>query len=131
MAIEQKQIVWADLEGIDHPKFLVVAAIAGNRNDIAVIIINSAINPRKFPSKELKDLHYKISPDDYPFLDHDSWVDCSQIIELDFSDADKLLTDHPECGKGKISNTDFSNIFALLGSENNDIKPKIKRKYGF
>jgi hypothetical protein len=131
MAIEQKQIVFANLEGIDHPKFLVVAAIAGNRNDIAIIIINSEINPRKFPSQELRDLHYKISPRDNYFLDHDSWVDCSLIIELDFSNADQLLIDHPECNRGRINNEDFVKIFALLGSENNDIKPKIKRKYGF
>jgi len=131
MAIEQRQIVYADIDGINHPKFLVVAAIAGNRNDIAIIIINSEINPRKFPSQELKDLHYKISPADYAFLDHESWIDCSQIIELDFSNADQLLSDHPECSRGKISTADFVNVFALLGSENNDIKPKIKRKYGF
>lgn len=70
-----------------HPKFFIVLGYDNEGNIYGGVIINSEIN-RNIP-KKLQDLHRVILRSDYPFLDYDSYVDCSSIMIADPSTFSK------------------------------------------
>jgi hypothetical protein len=133
MAIQQGDIIIAQVDEIseDHDKFFIIAAISASRNQVALVFINTRINVKVFPSPELQALHHKVLQSNYDFLTHDSWVDCSNITEMDYAEVDEFVTQNPQCHKGLIKNKDLRPIMALLGSSNNNITPKKKRTFGF
>ena len=76
------------MEGVDHPKFYVVAGISGNRVLACSVLINSQINPFILRRPALLKLQVQINPSDYSFLDHVSYINCAsplrgQLIRFD------------------------------------------------
>lgn len=59
-------------------KFLVILGFDGEGNIYGGVVINSRINGR-IPVA-LQDLQMPIRKSAYPFLDHDSFVDCSKLV---------------------------------------------------
>lgn len=86
------------MEGVDHPKFYVVAGISGNRILACSVLINSQINPFIQRRPTLLKLQVPINPSDYSFLDHVSYINCAsplkgQLVRFDnpdFSYKDQL-----------------------------------------
>lgn len=64
----------------------VVTVGLGSKDKIYGFFINSAINSSLRSREELMKLQITISPLDYPFLHHDSYVNCSRFIEFYASD---------------------------------------------
>lgn len=87
------------MEGVDHPKFYVVAAVSGNRILACSVLINSQINPFILRRPALLKLQVQINPADYGFLEHVSYINCAsplkgQLVRFDnpsFSYKDQLL----------------------------------------
>lgn len=70
-------------DGIDHPKFFVVAGLSGDKVFTCSVYINSNIHPALFKKQELLNLQVPIKKADYDFLDHDSWVCCSTPLYIE------------------------------------------------
>lgn len=72
-------------------KYFVVLGEDNMGNVIGGVVINSNINPTIAEAKQL--LHYPISKEQYPFLEHDSFVNCvdikvvptERLLQADFS----------------------------------------------
>ncbi len=71
-------VLLGGMDGVDHLKFYVVAAVASDRVCICSVIINSRINPFVQKRPKLLARQVKISASDYGFLDHDSYINCAQ-----------------------------------------------------
>lgn len=74
------------MEGVDHPKFYVIAGISGDRILACSVLINSHINPFIFRRPALLQLQVQIDPENYSFLDHVSYINCNYSI-ITFSES--------------------------------------------
>ncbi len=89
-----------DFDGVDHQKFYVIAGISEDRVLVCSVLINSSINP--FRRQHLLQLQIEITPDDYDFLDHVSYINCANPIKgqlshfdgTDFSYKTQLNSNH-------------------------------------
>lgn len=69
-------------------------------------VINSEINSFKKSSTDLLESQVEIKKDAHPFLDHDSWIDCSKVIrEFDASEVIRQNTMKIGGLRGALSNT--------------------------
>lgn len=111
-------------------KRFAVIGVSDDRASVGILFINSEINPALFPSTYLKSLHFPLPSEDRPYIEHDSFLDCSQLYEMDF----QILKEHcvADVGVhiGETADTDFEKIKNLAASATT-IETKKKRKYGF
>jgi hypothetical protein len=63
-------------------KRFVILALNNDLAIVGMLYINSQINPNVFPTEELRSYHIPLDAEKCSFLDHDSYLDCSQILEL-------------------------------------------------
>lgn len=76
------------IKDTNPPKVKRIVIIGINKEGKALIgylFINSKINSTVFHSPELKSLHLQLSSKNAAYLDHDSFLDCSQIHEIELS----------------------------------------------
>lgn len=71
-----------NFEGIDHPKFFVVAGVSGDKSLICSLFINTDVHRSILAKKILADLQVMIQRSQNHFLTHDSFVDCSNPIPM-------------------------------------------------
>lgn len=69
------------MEGVDHPKFYVIAGISGDRILACSVLINSHINPFILRRPALVQLQVQIDPENYSFLDHVSYINCASPLK--------------------------------------------------
>lgn len=69
-------------EGIDHPKFFIIAGIAADKIFTCAVYINSEIHPSLFRKQELLELQIPIKKANYPFLKYDSFICCSTTLYI-------------------------------------------------
>ena len=70
-----------------RPKFFVVLGFDDEGNIYGGVVFDSQIN-RNFVSPMMQEFFLPIAADEYPFLTHDSYIDCSKLKP---AVADKLL----------------------------------------
>lgn len=112
-------------EGYDsRQKYVVVAGSKVNNTDVCVVLVNS--NKDYSPAADWQAEQYLIRQMDYPgILDHDSWIDCTDLKELRVS---KIKTKEAT-KKGHLNSRDLANIMRHL-KENDFIEPHIRKIYG-
>ena len=80
--IQRGTILYSDIfENIDHPKFFVVIGVTSD-SIAGFFYINSKINENIIRKVEQYELQYKITPSDYKFLEHDSYISATEISVL-------------------------------------------------
>lgn len=84
----------------------IVVAFSNDKMIVASLFINSEINPNLFSTEELKKLHLPFEKENHEYLDHDSFVDCSQFIEILYQDLADIITENPMAVIGELSNSD-------------------------
>jgi len=62
-----------------YDKFIIIVYESEEEVSLAFVVINSRINENVFPTPYLQSLHVKIKSGDHPFLDHDSFINCSEL----------------------------------------------------
>jgi hypothetical protein len=110
-------------------KRLIIVGIDESKTPIATIFINSEINPYVLATQELQKLQHRLESSRCPFLDHDSFADCSKIKERMYSEIFELIKDQPSAHMGELSQEDWDLIKNLLKSSRT-IPIRIKKKYG-
>lgn len=86
------------------PKHKFLVYICHHSPQCSFFIINSEINQFKQNRPSLSQCQVKIDQVSHPFLDHDSYVDCSKVQTISFKDLSDQLTK---------SNDGFKNIISL------------------
>lgn len=71
-------------EGIDHEKFLIVAAVNPEKILVCSVIINSQVNRYIQNRPKMLAGQLKLREADYDFLKHDSFANCAQPIKASF-----------------------------------------------
>ncbi len=88
-------------------KRLVVLAISGDNICVGYLFINSQINPNYFSTARLRALHISLLASEQDYLDHDSYLDCSDIKNMNFNELKDIISQNPQQYIGKLSNTDI------------------------
>ena len=90
---------------------------------------NSNLNKKAAWSIELESLNIFIEKEGRPYLDHNSWIDCSDLIIRDISEIQIIIQNRPAAIIGKVSAEDLSLIVQTL-KRAHTIKGKTKKKFG-
>lgn len=107
--------------------------VVGSTDDgliLATVYVNSKINPVINYSTELQALHIPVSKQGRDFLNHDSFIDCSKLIERERNEIENAVKNRPHAVIGTISEEDQEIIRKTLISSPT-IKGKKKKKFGF
>jgi hypothetical protein len=111
-------------------KRLIVVGVDAEKVLFAAVLINSKINPKVFPSPELQNLHVELDSIGREYLDHKSFVDCSNLIEQDIATIKNLMATLPITHLGSLSEQDLKDVTDKIKGAKT-VTPKMKKKYGF
>lgn len=103
--------------------------VVGKNNDsccFASIYINSEINVKINYSQELRNLHIPLLQELNPFLNHDSYANCSTIHEKDYT---SIVADHMKIVDGVVHPDTFRIILDTLKNAKT-ISKRLKERYG-
>lgn len=109
-------------------KRFVILGVNENGDYVGFVFINTNVNFNIINSQELLDLQYPVKNKSNDYLDHDSFIDCSELFEFDRQTLYELLIKEPERALGKVSPEDLEILFGLVKSSP-IIEPKILKKY--
>lgn len=109
-------------------KRFVILGINDEGNYVGSVFINTNVNFNIINSQELLELQYPIKNQANDYLDHDSFIDCSELFEFDRQSLYDLLMKEPERALGKVLPEDLEKLFTLVKSSP-IIEPKILKKY--
>ena len=96
-------------------KYSIIVAIAEDKFYIGTVYINTEVNVLTINSPELVALQYKIYQAKYPFLQHDSFVDCSDMKARLQSELLRQLTNGGRI-IGRIAKDDLITVNSLIRS---------------
>jgi hypothetical protein len=77
----------------------------------------------------LKNLHLSFSAEGREYLNHNSFVDCSEIYQKPVSEIWKVLEENPKASIGEVSGNDFKRIRETVKSAKT-ISAETKKKFG-
>lgn len=109
---------------VDRNKYMVILGKTEDGKVFGFVVINSRINVHL--SYELKCAHYPIRKDKYSFLDHDSFVYCGDIMEIDI---DTFSERYQSQSYGTLDEDDLAYVIGAVKSSAT-ITPKKKKKFG-
>lgn len=113
-----------------YDKFIIVVAKDSHNVSLAFVVINSEANPNVAYSAYLKSLHIEILKAESPFLDRNSYVDCSKLREFPIQHVIDFLIKNPERAVGNVSTDVLKSIHMTL-TRASTIEPIMKKKFGF
>ena len=98
---------------IDHGKFFVV--IGQNEEEvIGAFFINSNIRNFLLTKPKLLALQLGLGSDNYPFLNYNSFLDCSQIIRVAKAVLDSDIAAGIASFRGKLHPEDLDSVLSLV-----------------
>lgn len=111
-------------------KRFIVVGTSSDSIVLAIVYINTEINPFLFTTPELKSLHYPIAAASRSYIDHDSFVDCSQLIEKTEETLRSEYLKDMKINIGELSQVDLNSILGII-KKSRTIDLKTKKKFGF
>lgn len=128
--VDKGTVLRMNFDSIDHPKLFIIVGETEDNLTLAVVYINSDINPIHRGTPELIELQKEIDPEDYNFLHHKSYIDCAELITREKSEIQDLLIADNKCYKGSLNDEQMEGLNQMIiGSTS--IKGKHKKKFGF
>lgn len=107
-------------------KYFVVLGEIKEDRIVGSFFINSDINANVQTTRELQDCQILLEEANYPaILDYDSYLDCSDIFELDKTKIEAIGSQI-----GQLLETDISRVTEHI-EKTGVISPKQKKKFGF
>jgi hypothetical protein len=92
------------------PKRLIIVGFDDQKVALATVFINTEINPNVFPTQALRDLNLEFDTINRDYLDHKSYVNCSQIFEQDVESVKGLLITDPDVHIGELNSKDLTEV---------------------
>ena len=83
MALTESEGIVLKNKEIQKPKFFVVIGQDSDKALIGSLLINSNVNKNIINTKTLLDCQFPLMKEDYNFLRYNSYLDCSELFELD------------------------------------------------
>ena len=124
-------VIKTHVRDISNPKEkrFIIIGISQEKALAATIFINSEINPNKFPTTELKNLHLFFNSSGREYLIHDSYVDCSSLYERPIETLKKILISDINSYLGEVNDEDI-NLIKNTIKKSKTVSTALKKKYG-
>ena len=107
----------------EKEKYLVVVGCGPN---CLAFVINSRIAPFLARDPALRACQVPIVPSDYGFLDHDSFIDCTQVFQIPRTELQHQLSVDTSRAKGELNKATKSEIIRVVQIAQT-ISPRHKR----
>lgn len=123
-------VIRAFVEDTTPPKIkrFIVVGINEPESKVAIVYINSEYDPEKIPP-HLQGSHTMVETKHCPFLDYDSFVDCSDLREKGLDKIKKSLNKNPSIQIGTIPAQQLDNIMLIL-KKSKIISTHDKKRFG-
>lgn len=96
-------------------KFLALAFVSEGDNSLLTLLINSEITSYAQERPYLLNCQVLISASEYSFLDHDSYIDCANVIDhFDCRKVESELLDNLDRIKGNLSATTRADLLTAV-----------------
>jgi len=125
--------VFKILSEITNPpkeKFVVIIGVDNDKAVVGHLFINSKINIKIAFSPELRSMHLSLSQDQYSFLKHDSYLDCSNIQEIDKNMFERIINNNLSAYQGALNQPNID-VMKYMITKASTIPLKIKKRYGY
>jgi hypothetical protein len=124
-------VIRAHVDFTNPPKIKRFIVIGFNDDNItlASVLINSELNLNVNYNKELQAHQIPLDSEGKEYLLNDSFVDCSEIHNIEKQIIEDSLKKNPEIAIGSVEKNDIDNIIRTI-IESDIIKGKYKRKCG-
>jgi hypothetical protein len=109
-------------------KILIVIGIDGEKVALATVFVNSQVNPNVLNTSELQRLQYLLTTTNFPFLMHDSFVDCSSLKARDYNSVKQLIKNDPASHLGNLLPEDLTKLIELVKSART-IPVRLKKQF--
>ena len=131
-SIEVGQALFIEIPEFNLPykKYLIIAAINMHRTILAGVIVNTEINQNIARSKQLQSFHLLIKQADHPFLQYDSYVNCSTLHKRTVEEVGRAISANPAVVVGNVTADMLRKIHAAL-TDCREISRKDKNEFGF
>jgi len=110
-------------------KRLIIMGMSYDKICVAAVYINTELNANIFPTEELRNLNFFIESINRNYIDHDSYVDCSNLHILRKELLQKIIQSDTNRVLGIVSDDDYKVLRDLIKSAKT-IKPSLKKTYG-
>ena len=110
-------------------KYFVIIGTTSDKVLVGSIYINSVINPNRFNTAYLKSLHLPVLQADYSFLDHDSYIDCSEIYPKEYSIIAQQIKEDNGLVKGNLTPSDLNKVLSVIKGAAT-ISTTVKKQFG-
>ena len=111
-------------------KIFILAGFKYDQTKIGFVHINTEINPNIFRTPALKNEHLPFELNlERPFLTHDSFVNCSDLIIRDKEDILKLLINDPAIHLGNLCESDMKEVHNKICSSK-VLRRDYKKEFG-
>lgn len=112
-------------------KYFVIVGESNDKVCLAYFFINSRINPNIATNCELELLHMPILKADHDFLFHDSYIDCSQLYEIETEKVKRFFCQDMNGKYICVLPKEVVENLKYMIEESPTITPKQKRKFGY
>ena len=123
MALTEDDGIVLKNSAIERTKYFTVIGQDQDKGLIGSLLVNSNVNTNVLNTKELLDCQFPLRKKDYDFLDHDSFLDCSELFELD---KIKIIQKGRE--EGELTLKDKNLVLEHL-RDSEVISAKLKKRY--
>ena len=113
----------------DKEKWHILVGFNSDSISTVSVRINSEKNLNVFNTEFLRYLCHHIKKEKNNFLDHDSYVDCSKLIEWKTEKITSFVTVDPGVVIGRMEEIELDTIRSIIAGART-IEPKQKKKYG-
>jgi hypothetical protein len=123
MALTEEDGIVLKNNATERNKYFAVIGQNQDKGLVGSLLVNSDVNTNIINTKELLDCQFPLQKDEYAFLDYDSYLDCSELFEID---KIKILKKGTE--EGELTEKDKALIMEHLRSSE-FISTKLKKRY--
>jgi hypothetical protein len=110
-------------------KRFIVVGLSDDSIALAVVYINTEINPFIANRPDLNRLQLELKQKNRSILNYDSFVDCTKIFEFKFEDVQKHLAENPQELLGEIDGFEHLSIIERIRLSKQISKAQL-RKFG-
>lgn len=130
-SLERGSVIRAQFVETHPPKIKLYVVLGASKDKVVfgVVLINSRINPHLFRDPMIRSWHIPIACSDYEFLQHDSFIDCTQIFEKATPELLEAIKNAPEIVVGRLNEPDFNQVKTAI-QHATTIAKATKRKFG-
>jgi hypothetical protein len=109
--------IFCDFVTPPHNKFVVVVHYDYDEALVLVFLVNSHIHPLVAHNPALRASQIDLRRAEYAFLDHDSYLNCSQVFDdFDIEEVVTHLVSHPNDFKGRLSANEIQEVMQAVAA---------------